>query len=73
MPIETPCWEYFNCPKKIYAKCPVYIKSKIGTVLYEGWFIFDTLKGGPAERGPCYTCEMAKRHYPDIRELHRNK
>jgi hypothetical protein len=65
----VPCWEYFHCPKDICDTCSVYKISESQSTFVEGWFLFDTLKGGPGLHGPCYNCEMVKRTYTNIADL----
>jgi hypothetical protein len=43
--------------------------KKTDTIPFGGWFLFDTLKGGPGLHGPCYNCEMVKRTYTNIADL----
>lgn len=64
-PIE-PCWEIFDCPENIRKECKVYLNWTKDTTFCHGWLYHDTQEGGPAKRGPCIHCKMAKKTYPEI-------
>jgi hypothetical protein len=64
-----PCWEYFDCKEEFRKICPVYQQRSTNYPFCEGWFIFKSKKGGPAQRGPCSTCEIFISYYPEIKQL----
>jgi len=70
--VEMPCWEYFNCPKNIRNTCLVYLYNLRKSPFCEGWFIFKDQTGGPAGRGPCYSCDIVKNIYPEIKSMVNN-
>ena len=66
---DISCWEYFQCPRDIRDTCLVYLHNQRKSPFCEGWFIFKNKTGGPAGRGPCYSCEMVKKFYPEIESM----
>lgn len=59
------CWKYFNCPKQYRNICSVYHTRKTCSILFEGWFEYNPLVGGPAKRGPCVKCDILKISCPN--------
>jgi len=66
---NVTCWKHFNCPKKYRDNCPVYLNNSKSQYICEGWLIFNNGEGGPAKKGPCFTCDMFRKKYPNISKL----